>query len=29
VKASVDGSTLTLIGNDRQGLGYSAAPGIE
>jgi heat shock protein HslJ len=29
VKATVDGSTLTLMGNDRQGLGYHAAPGIE
>lgn len=29
VKATVDGTTLTLIGNDRQGLGYHVAPGIE
>jgi heat shock protein HslJ len=29
VNATVDGSTLTLLGNDRHGLGYHAAPGIE
>jgi heat shock protein HslJ len=29
VRVTVDGSTLTLIGDERQGLGYHAAPGIE